>query len=167
MSKKDLNIREYLKDDSASKTGLRWIKDYRQAEAGDEAYTRIDRDGYYVGGFNSRTRHAHQVIMYLTQGEWSSRKKHIDHRDGNKLNNNIDNLHFVSPTGNQRNDNRKMNSNNTSGIKGLDKWTANGYTYWRARYGSPKKAKINKDKQVCINWLTESRKNDSQYIHSK
>ena len=100
--------------------------------------------------------------MFLQRGEWSSRKKQIDHSDGNRKNNDISNLRFVSPTGNQKNANRKLNDNNTSGFKGLSLWTANGYTYWRASHG--KRKKVNKDKQVCIDWLNEVRENDAEYL---
>ena len=168
MAKKNLKIEDYLAVDNTSKTGLRWIKDKGRAHSGNEAFTAIG-NGYYFGKFNGTLHTAHQVIMYLTYGEWSTIKKHVDHIDGNRSNNNIDNLRFVSPTGNQKNDNRKMMSNNTSGVKGLDLRTINGYTYWRARHCFNKKQvqKTSKDKQVCINWLTESRKNDSQYINFK
>ena len=54
---------------------------------------------------------------------------HIDHVDGDKLNNNVNNLRFVNPAGNQLNANRKMNLNNTSGIKGIGFYTRNGYSF--------------------------------------
>ena len=160
MSKK--NIKDYLKYDPTSSTGLRWIKSpsYKCKE-GDEAFTRIS-GGYYGGRFDNTGYSAHQVIMFLQHGKWSNINEHIDHIDGDKTNNNIDNLRFVSPTGNQRNANRKMNSNNTSGVKGLSLWTVNGYTYWRGQYCGDRI--VNKDKQVCIDWLNEMRQNDKQYI---
>tara|TARA_R110002167_G_scaffold32683_1_gene105675 strand:- start:1796 stop:2281 length:486 start_codon:yes stop_codon:yes gene_type:complete len=156
-------IEDYLKYDNTSITGLRWIKspNYKY-KVGDEAFTRIGRDGYYMGCFGGRTYQAHRVIMFLQRGEWSSRKKQIDHSDGNRKNNDISNLRFVSPTGNQKNANRKLNDNNTSGFKGLSLWTANGCTYWRASHG--KRKKVNKDKQVCIDWLNEVRENDAEYL---
>jgi len=169
MAKKNLKIEDYLAVDNTSKTGLRWIKNKGTAYSGNEAFTRVDPCGYYGGKFNSISYTAHQVIMYLTYGEWSTIKKHVDHIDGNRSNNNIDNLHFVSATGNQKNDNRKLNRNNTSGIKGLGLVTINGRTYWLAQHYVNRKQvrKTSKDKQVCIDWLTESRKNDSQYINFK
>ena len=153
------NIKDYLKYDPTSSTGLRWIKSpsYKCKE-GDEAFTARDAYGYYFGKFDYVTYKAHQVIMFLQHGIWSNINNHIDHIDGDKTNNNIDNLRFVSPTGNQRNANRKLNENNTSGIKGLGKWRG----YWRAQYSGS--SKVNKDKQVCLDWLDEMRRNDKQYI---
>ena len=161
MSKK--NIKDYLKYDPTSSTGLRWIKSpSRRCKVGDEAFTRIS-GGYYGGKFNYVNYQAHQVIMFLQRGEWSSRKKHIDHSDGNRKNNNIDNLRFVSPTGNQKNANRKININNTSGIKGID---YNNDGSFRARYyvNGKQVSKSSKDKQVCIDWLNEMRENDAEYL---
>ena len=162
MSKK--NIKDYLKYDPTSSTGLRWIKSpSTRVKEGDEAFTSKNTFGYYIGKFDYTIYSAHQVIMFLQHGKWSNINEHIDHIDGDRTNNNIDNLRFVSPTGNQRNANRRMNSNNTSGIKGLSLWTNNhGYTYWRGSYCGDKI--VDKDKQVCIDWLNKMRQNDKQYI---
>ena len=157
------NIKDYLKYDPTSSTGLRWIKSpsYRFKE-GDEAFT-SKSGGYYVGRFDYVMYSAHQVIMFLQHGKWSDRNNPIDHINGDKTNNNMDNLRFVSPTGNQRNANRKMQSNNTSGVIGLSLWTNNrGYTYWRGQYSGD--MIVDKDKQMCIDWLNEMRQNDKQYI---
>jgi hypothetical protein len=156
------NIKDYLKYDPTSSTGLRWIKSpSHKCKEGDEAFTSA-ATGYYCGTFDYVMYSAHQVIMFLHHGKWSDKTLYIDHINGDKTNNNIDNLRFVSPTGNQKNDNRKMQSNNTSGIKGLSLWVTGGYCYWRAQYSGS--SKVNKDKQVCIDWLNEMRQNDEQYI---
>jgi len=160
-------IEDYLKYDNTSITGLRWIKspNYKY-KVGDEAFTQIDRYGYYAGYFGGRTYHAHQVIMFLQLGEWSSRKKHIDHSDGNRKNNDISNLRFVSPTGNQKNANRKLNVNNTSGVKGVDLYSIWGHSYWRARHyiNGKQVSKTSKNKQLVLDWLNEMRENDAEYL---
>ena len=157
-------IREYLKVDSTSKTGLRWIKSpSRRVKAGDEAFTRIDSAGYYGGGFNYKTYSTHRVIMYLTENKWSSRTTHIDHIDGNKLNNNRSNLRFVPPTGNQRNANRVLNINNKTGIKGLEKVFTYGKFRWRARHAGIT-LYTGLKKELAITRLKEARANDSQYM---
>lgn len=162
MSKK--NIKDYLKYDPTSSTGLRWIKKpSKRAKEGDEAFTSKNTFGYYIGKFDYTMYLAHQVIMFLQYEKWSDINNHIDHIDGNKTNNNIDNLRFVSPTGNQKNANRKLNVNNTTGIKGID---YNNDGSFRARYyvNGRQVSKSSKDKQVCIDWLNEKRENDAEYL---
>ena len=58
-------------------------------------------------------------------------KEYIDHIDRNKLNNNLENLRWVSNSENQTN--CKMLKNNTSGEKGVTKRTREmKYNYWEA-----------------------------------
>ena len=154
---------ECLKIDDTSKTGLRWIKDRGRVKAGDEAMTAISSGGYYQGKFNGVVYQTHQMIMYLEHGIWSSRNKHIDHIDGNKLNNKRSNLRFVTPTGNQRNANRKIQSNNTSGIKGLFKVFNQGKYRWKSSHAG-RTLYTGLDKELAITRLKEARDNDSQYL---
>ena len=103
------NIKEYLKVDSSSKTGLRWIKraKYSKIKEGSEAFTTINGEGYYAGGvLGKRGLAAHQVIMFLEHGKWSDSITNIHHKDENKLNNNLSNLEFIS-----RSDHNKIHFN--------------------------------------------------------
>ena len=96
-------IKEYLKVDSSSKTGLRWIKrPCHNVYAGDEAFTSLAGLGYYKGKFNHKQYYAHQVIMFLEHGKWSDRFTNIHHKDENKLNNNLSNLEFISRSDHNR-----------------------------------------------------------------
>ena len=163
VAKTELKIENYLEYDPTSKTGLRWIQDRGKVKAGDEAFTRIDPAGYYGGIFNYTSYTAHQVIMFLIHGKWSNSGLHTDHIDGNKLNNNADNLRFVTPTGNQRNANRKLQKNNTTGINGLSKVYTYGKFRWKAQYAGVT-LYTGLDKEFAIKKLELVRENDSQYL---
>lgn len=65
---------------------------------------RIDGKGYYV----------HRIIFLYHHGRMP---KEIDHIDGNKSNNKIENLRECTKSQNQYN--RKLDASNTSGIKGV------------------------------------------------
>ena len=96
-------IKEYLKVDSTSKTGLRWIQSpSKKIKAGQEAFTTVKTAGYYGGDFNYKTYNAHQIIMFLEYGKWSDRFTNIHHKDENKLNNNLSNLEFISRSDHNR-----------------------------------------------------------------
>lgn len=78
------------------------------------AFTAIGTTGYRYGNiFNHKSR-AHQVIWCMVHGEWPDV---IDHIDGDKLNNRIENLRSVSQFENMRN--TKLPSDNTSGAIGV------------------------------------------------
>ena len=159
-SSEELKIKDFLKVDSTSKTGLRWIKDIgSKVKAGDEAFTGVDSHGYYKGKFDYKTYAAHQIIMYLTYGEWSSIDKQIDHIDGNRLNNSITNLRFVTPTGNQRNANRRLHSRNTTGINGLTIQDSR----FRAQYVG-QTLYWGKSREIAIARLEETKANDPQFL---
>ena len=159
-SSDELEIKDFLKVDSTSKTGLRWIKDRgKKIKAGDEAFTSTNTYGYYGGKFDYIYYTAHQVIMYLTYGEWSSKDRHIDHIDGNTTNNSIDNLRFVTPTGNQRNANRRLNSRNTTGINGLTIQDSR----FRAQYVG-QTLYWGKSREIAIARLEEAKANDPQFL---
>jgi len=158
-----LKIEDYLEYDPTSKTGLRWIQNRGKVKAGDEAFTNIGNSGYYRGIFNYIGYDAHQVIMYLLYGKWTNNKLYTDHIDGNKLNNNKDNLRLVTPTGNQRNANRRINKNNTSGIPGLFQVSVEGKLKWRAKYAGAI-LYTGLDKEFAMKRLELVKENDPQYI---
>lgn len=81
--------------------------------------------GYIQITYNGKLYLAHRLIFLWNHGYLP---RVLDHIDGDKLNNKIENLRGASYSENQFN--RKMNSNNTSGYKGVTwhepskKWVA-------------------------------------------
>lgn len=75
----------------------------------------VGESGYVRVSFLGRDYMAHRIVFALVNGAWPDGE--IDHIDGNRSNNSIENLRVVDKTGNQRN--RKKSSNNTSGVSGV------------------------------------------------
>lgn len=73
---------------------------------------------------------AHRVVWKLVNGTISDSMV-IDHKDGNQLNNTIDNLRLVTQTVNNRN--HRKQSNNKSGETGV---RLEGYR-WRVQWNDP------------------------------
>lgn len=79
---------------------------------------------------NGKTKHQylHREVMERVLGRKLKRSEHIDHIDGNGLNNQRDNLRLATPSQNAMN--RPKQNNNTSGYKGVSwskksgKWIA-------------------------------------------
>lgn len=93
--------------------------------AGKEAFT-AHSSGYRNGRIFDKGHRAHRVIWAIVHGE--SPAMEIDHIDGDRTNNRIDNLRHINGAENQRN--KGINKNNTSGVLGVcrdtsrNKWLA-------------------------------------------
>lgn len=93
--------------------------------AGEPAMRAFDR-GYRKGGVNSVQLSAHRVAWAIHYGKWPSMQ--IDHINGIRTDNRIENLRDVSQRENGLN--TKLNSANTSGVMGVtwckarQKWQA-------------------------------------------
>lgn len=96
-----------------------------------EAFTNINPTGYRRGRIFGKNYLAHRVIWAIHYGEWP--KLHIDHINGNKLDNRIENLRDVDNSENQRN--HPLRKNNKSGVVGVS-WDS-GCLRWKS--------------QICIN----------------
>lgn len=95
------HVREYLKLDSSSPTGLRWIKSPgKKCPVNTPAFTAISVQGYRVGRLKGKLLRAHRVIWYLTYG---TVPELLDHIDGDRLNNSLDNLREVTSIQNSHN----------------------------------------------------------------
>lgn len=86
----------------------------------------LHKDGYITVSINSKTYKVHRVIWAMTYGYWPIND--IDHKDGNPSNDRIGNLREATTLENGQN--RKINSNNKSGYRGVhwnkpsNKWMA-------------------------------------------
>lgn len=97
----------------------RWNTRY----AGQRAF-RINADGYISGMIFRKMYRGHILAWALARGEWPA--GHVDHINGNRADNRLENLRVVSVSQNARNTKRR--STNTSGRVGVCA-SGNG---WRA-----------------------------------
>ena len=89
-------------------------KQWRARYAGKEAFTSND-GSYYLGAINGKMLRTHRVAWALYCGKWP--QKHIDHINGIRTDNRIQNLRDVARKENSRN--QSMRRNNTSGVCGV------------------------------------------------
>lgn len=80
-----------------------------------EEIGRLMPDGYRTAKVDYVTYPVHRIVWLLVHGEFP--KQCIDHIDGNRSNNRVENLRDVSRGLNQRN--RMKSKNNTSGVTGV------------------------------------------------
>jgi hypothetical protein len=102
--------------------------------SGKEAFNTPTSHGYFAGAIFGREYKAHRVIWAIVNGEWP--KGEIDHINGIKCDNRIENLRLVTPMENQRN--RPMPKTNTSGVIGVMRF----WRGWKAHIGNGKTQEI-------------------------
>lgn len=96
-----------------------------------EAFTATNGNGYRRGGIGNRLYFAHRVAWAIHTGEWPA--AHIDHINGDGLDNRIENLRAVSNAENMQNMTRATPP--ASGFLGV---TANASgRSWQARIRTP------------------------------
>lgn len=111
-----------------------WNKQIQAAVAGTQAGA-LNPNGYwYVHYRSGRYLKAHRIVWMLHFGEIPPLME-IDHVDGDRGNNLIENLRLGSHASNCRN--RKLSITNTSGVVGvklnLKKWKGGVKRYWQAK----------------------------------
>lgn len=103
---------------NADKWNTRW--------AGRSALQATHSEGYRSGAIFYKKYFAHRVIWAIVYGEWPEHD--IDHLNGDRSDNRLENLRAVTRSENLRN--QKMNTRNTSGATGVywfgerNKWIA-------------------------------------------
>ena len=109
---------------------FRRLGDDKYFELGREAFKSISGKGYLGGSFNRQKFLSHRVAWALFYGEWPHGQ--IDHLNGNRKDNRINNLRVVSNLENCRNLGRRsvQNPDRDSGVNGVywhkknQKWVA-------------------------------------------
>lgn len=139
------------KDSLISKEILHELFEYRDGllfykSTGKEAKS-LQYNGYIRVKINKICYLAHRIVFMMHHGYIP---KSLDHKDGNKLNNSIENLRPA--TDSENNCNRKIHKNNKSGVKGVNwhkgnnKWCAvcsiNGKQNLIGYFDNIEKAKI-------------------------
>lgn len=113
-------ISEVIAYDPTSKTGLRWIEERQRIQVGAEAgCIRATTRGtdYWSVGLGLKVYRAHRLIWELVHGPIPEGME-VDHRDGNGLNNAVDNLRVVTGILNRRNTaTRQDNSTGVTGVR--------------------------------------------------
>lgn len=89
-------------------------RNFNNRFAGKPAFTSRGKNGYLRGTINHEFFYAHRVIWKWLYG---TDPDHIDHEDGNRINNRQNNLVDASREENARN--RRLSTNNTSGHHGV------------------------------------------------
>lgn len=113
------------KKQSAQGIANRW----NSQNAGKQAFTATDADGYHHGSILGFYVRAHRVALAIFYGEWPTDQ--VDHINGNKSDNRISNLRVVTNQQNGRN--QRLNAKNTSGTIGV-RWDRN-FKKWEAKIG--------------------------------
>lgn len=91
------------------------VKKSARTYIGDEAGSKNKSTGYLNIFIDSKSYKAHRLIFLFHHGFLP---KYLDHIDGNRMNNKIENLRECTAAQNQWN--QKTSTRNTSGIKGVE-----------------------------------------------
>ncbi len=120
-------LKEYIAYDPH--TGqMHWKKRpavHTPVRVGDPAFSANHSKGYKRGNFLGRLLFAHRVVWAMHHGDWPEQ---IDHINGDRADNRIENLRRADPVTNGRN--KRLLDSNTSGAVGVNwsgvcqKWAA-------------------------------------------
>lgn len=131
-------LSEYLKYDETSPTFLTWIKQPTTSagvplgiiKIGQQAGSYARSAGYSSVVFFGETLKAHRVVYALCHKVDVPFNLVIDHIDGNRSNNNINNLRLVTFTENNRN--IAISKTNKTGVPGVSWCNTKSGGYWVA-----------------------------------
>lgn len=132
-------LEKYFYHDPTSHSGLRWNIDicnaanvivaFKDSVAGNLHKSK----NYYVVKVKGKSYYVHRIVMILNG--YNVGRLFIDHINGNRSDNTLENLRIVNRTINARN--QKKNTRNTSGLTGI-RWreSCNGWVVaWTSQEG--------------------------------
>lgn len=134
-----MNFQDYFYYDETSPSGLKRLDDFLTPTGGvklikGSVVGSVNGDGYWSTTVDGKNYKVHRIILELHG--LKTEDLFVDHIDGDRKNNKINNLRLVKPTTNARN--QKMKSNNRSGVTGVSFCdNGRGNIYWKARYRCP------------------------------
>lgn len=139
-----VNFSDFVEYDTTSPTFLVWKVDVYsgryysilEKEKGEVAGSVISSSGYAQVKIQKKLYLCHRIIWELHNGEIPE-GMFIDHLDGNRLNNTLENLRLTTRQGNARNS--KKRKDNTSGLTGVHLMhnrykSGNVISYWCGSY---------------------------------
>ena len=114
----------------------------------------VEKKGYLSFRMDYRFLKVHRVVWVMFNGPIPEGMQ-IDHIDGDRANNKIENLRVCYQSSNQHN--RKLNSNSSSGVKGL-RWHKRD-RLWVARVQTrgDRIERRFEDREDAVQWLIETR----------
>lgn len=118
--KYDSFIGDYIEYDETSPSCLRWKRRYKlgsTAMVGDVVGSLDELDGYWKVHALGGNFKAHKIVWALHNNFTNQDGKHIDHLNGVRSDNRIDNLRLIDPEFNARN--QGIQKNNKTGVNGV------------------------------------------------
>lgn len=118
--KYDSFLGDYIEYDDTSPSCLRWKRRYKlgsTVRVGDVAGSLDELDGYWKVHALGDNFKAHKIVWALHNNFEDQVGKHIDHLNGIRSDNRIDNLRLISPEFNARN--QGIQKNNKTGVNGV------------------------------------------------
>lgn len=132
-------FKDYFYYDEDSPTFLKHKIERRNVKKDSIAGSLTHHSGYSSVRLFNKMYQTHRIIWCLCNNlESIDSKLEIDHIDGNRLNNKIENLRLVESSDNKKN--RSIFSNNTSGFCGV---SFNPKGYWMSHWYENEKFKCN------------------------
>lgn len=105
-----------------------WVVADRRVSLGKLAGS-VSSAGYLIVKLNRKAYRAHRLAWFLVHGEWPQGE--IDHIDGDRLNNRLQNLRVVDRSGNSQNRRGAQSNNHSCGLLGVS-WNKQ-HEKWQAR----------------------------------